>query len=182
MKALVEKVLKSGIVDRGMAEMLERWGNLPNGAADLVKNDALIHATKNQLEKIAEVIGDAVEEMNTIRETRLDLDKIQWPTQVSILPAEPNRPGPTKLIKNIPAVMDRMGRLFFRFQDVREDWFIPGFVLMRTQHMPNEGVEIAVLEQVLERTTLFAEEKKIVLEVTVAPFEMQDLPSLPEGK
>jgi len=170
MKPIVEKILKSGLVDKGMVELLEKWGNLPNGSSDLVDNDALVNATRVQLQKMAQEFGDAVSDLQLIRETQLDLDRLRWPTKVTIQ---------EKNVFDIPAVMDRMGRLYFRIQDVREDWFVPGYLITRKQFKPEEGLEMLVWERILESTVLFTGESKIAVQVTVAPSELVET-SLPK--
>lgn len=180
MKPIVEKVLKSGIVDKGMAELLEKWGNLPEGASELVKNDTLVNATREHLQKVATELGDAVADLHLIKETQLDLDKLRWPTKVTLQEASEGAPGPKDSVYDIPAVMDRMGRLFFRIQDVREDWFVPGYRITRKQFKPDEGLEMLVWEQILESTVLFTGEQKIAIQVTTSPIEVNDLPAFPK--
>ncbi len=49
---LVKKVLQSGLVEKNMIELMERWKYLPEGAAALVNEDALKKATMKQIEKL----------------------------------------------------------------------------------------------------------------------------------
>lgn len=161
MKPLTEKILKSGLIDSALVEMMEKWGTLPNGASELVNDDALKNATKEQLYKLAEDIGDEVEKTRILKETHLDLDRIRWPTQVSI-PF-----GDGSIIDNVPAVVDRMGRLYFRVEDVDESWFIPGHHLTRTAFDKNAGVRVTITERVLEKTALFIEDQLVCYQVSV---------------
>lgn len=176
MKPIVEKVLKSGIIDKGMAEILEKWGNLPDGASGLVEGNTLANATRDHLEKIATEFGDAVADLHLVRETQLDLDRLRWPTKVSVVAKYEAIPGPENSIYDIPAVMDRMGRLFFRSQDVKKEWFVPGYRITRKQFKPEEGLEVLVWEQILESTVLFTGEQPIAIQVTTMPLDIKDDP------
>lgn len=170
MKPIVEKVLKSGIVDRGMVELLERWGNLPEGASELINSESLKDATKQQLTKFAESLADEVAKEHILRETNLDLDRLKWPTTITIFPKSdtPVRPGPEKGAYNIPAVTDRMGRLYFRIEDVEEDWFIPGYRISRRVFDKKNKVSTEVHETILECQPLFVGEHKIAVQVTAS--------------
>lgn len=71
-KTLDDALLESGIVDRHMAQMMERWGVLTTGSADKV--DTARVETRDQLRRFAEelvpILGKAE---GAYRETRLDL-------------------------------------------------------------------------------------------------------------
>lgn len=162
MKPLTQKVLESGLIDKHMAQMLEKWGNLPEGSAELVKDDALRNATKEQLTKLGEELGDEVEKLRALKETQLDLDQLRWPTTASIRDGN----GEYKAI-DLSAVIDRMGRLYFRHQDVDAAWFVPGFTIERwSVHKGSTGKEL-LKEQILEVTPLFIDELPVCFQVTV---------------
>lgn len=162
MKPLTEKVLKSGLVDKHMAQMLEKWGNLPEGASDLVNDDALKDATRDQLTKLGEELGDEVDKLRTLRETQLDIDKIRWPAEVDII--DP-RNGRKFLAGKIQSVIDRSGRLYFRYQDVSMDWFVPGFIFERRMTGPDGSKIIEVREEILEVTPLYTDEQPVCVQV-----------------
>lgn len=163
MKPLTEKILKSGLVDKHMAQMMERWGNLPDGASELIpENEPLKDATREQLSKLAEEIGDEVEKARTLKESQLDLDRLRWPTKVSVK----NDQGDL-IASEVSAVIDRMNRLYFRMEDVKEEWFVPGFTLWRT--IPDKEIPGAlkiVQGQVLESTVLYIDDQPICLQVS----------------
>lgn len=174
-----KKVLERGLVDKSMAELLEKWGNLPSGASELVNQDALKEATKETLVKLSEELAEEVEKEHILRETYLDLERIRWPVVVNVLrrptPQEieaghmsrGETPLPKMVANGLPAVVDRMGRYYFRIQDVKEVWFVPGFVFER--RLPNEGsstVEHHVLETVLQKQVLYIGETPVCLQVT----------------
>lgn len=152
-----------------MVELLEKWGNLPEGSTELIKNNTLKDATKEQLQKFAEELGDEVAKEHILRETQFDLERIRWPSKVSVLAKEGTSPGPEEAIYDIPAVVDRMGRLYFRIQDVREEWFVPGYTMTRKAFNKDAGLEEAVNELILESMALFSGDQKIAVQVTVTP-------------
>lgn len=162
MKPVVEKVLASGLVDKHTAALMERWGYLPEGASDKVNSDALKNATKAQLTKLAEEIGDEVAKENLLRETSLDLERLRWPTEVTIF----NQKSET-IVYKLKGMIDRMGRLYFRSQDIKESWFVPGYTLRRSAHDVNTGVEMVVREEILESGHLFIGDNPVAFQVTV---------------
>ena len=160
MKPIVKKVLESGLVDKHMAQLMEKWGYLPEGATELVKQDALKGATKDQLQALAEDIGNEVDKERTLKETQLDLDKLRWPTEVTLELED------QKHIYQVPAVIDRMGRLYFRIQDVKDVWFVPGNFL--TREVPNleTGGRSVQKEQILEKDVLYVGEQAVCIQVS----------------
>lgn len=162
MKPLVEKMLKSGLVDKHTAEIMERWGQLPDGSADLVPKENLKNATKEQLSKLVEEIAEEVEVEDRIRETTLDLNAIRWPMPVSFIIKQTNG-FDSVVARNLSAVIDRMGRLFFRAPDVRQEWFVPGYFL--ELNVPFS--ERPVRKEVLEVTPLFVGEQTVAIQVSV---------------
>lgn len=166
MKQVTEKVLKSGLVDRHMAEMFEKWGNLPPGASEMVPpDDTLKDATREQLTKLAEEIGDEVDKERTLRETHLDLDRIRWSVEVSVSQPREGRP-PSQIAFRVPGVIDRMGRFYFRIQDIDESWFVPGHILHRTVPDKATGLQLQAQEEILEKTTLYVGEQAVCLQVS----------------
>lgn len=163
MKPLTEKMLKSGLIDKHMAQMMERWGNLPAGASELIpENDQFKDATREQLLKFGEEIGDEVEKARILKESHLDLDRLRWPTKVSVK----NDQGDL-IASEVTAVIDRMNRLYFRMEDIKEEWFVPGFTLWRT--IPDKEVPGAlkiVQGQVLESTVLYIDDHPVCLQVS----------------
>lgn len=164
MKAITKKVLESGLVDRHFALMLEKWGNLPDGAADLVKDGALKDATREQLMKLGEELGDEVEKERTLKETQLDLEKLRWPVTVSVVDLR----GERKLwAAGVQGVMDRSHRMYFRFDDVMESWFVPGFIIERTM-TGRDGIKVVdVREEILESTLLYTDEQPVCVQISV---------------
>jgi len=167
MKPFMEKVLKSGLVKRGTVELLEKWGNLPEGATDLVKEEFLKGCTQSHLTEFAERVADEIEAEHTLRETNLDLGALKWPSVVTVISQYKSFPGPKESIYNIPSMIDRMGRLFFRVEDVDESWFIPGYRLSRKQFNRESKCHVESIEEVLEVQPLYVGDQKIALQVTV---------------
>lgn len=169
MKPLTKKVLESGLVDKHLAQMLEKWGNLPPGATEIIKDDKLKNATRDQLVSLGEEIGDEVEKLRTLKETQLDLENLRWPTEVSIKSMDGVLIG-----YKIPAVVDRMDRLYFRIQDVDPAWFIPGCELSRDVVSPNRAHMARVMawnEEIIESTILYSDDVPVCVQVTVRSTE-----------
>lgn len=71
MKPTTRKVLESGLVDRHVAKMLERWGTLEPGEADIAGRKQL---TADGLCEFAEELDELLtREADTPRETRLEI-------------------------------------------------------------------------------------------------------------
>lgn len=169
MKPIVKKVLQSGLVDKSMVELFEKWGNLPAGSSELVNDDALKNATKEHLYKLAEEIGTEVDKERTLKETQLDLDKLRWPKTVSI--ARNLEEGGTELLQeDIVVMVDRMGRYYFRPEDVEESTLVPGRLLLVKQKPVSNGpfVHPALKQQILEVSPLYIGESLVCFQVSVA--------------
>ena len=149
MNSTIEKVLRSGLIDRSMAELMEKYQLLPEGAAERVKE-----ATREQMKKVAEEVVELAEKEALIKETRFDLERLRWP--VSVYTSLPDASG-RMLSPWVEGVIDRMGRYFFRVQDVKEEWFIPGYILQKAGKPT---------EEILEVTKLYIDEQPVAVQVT----------------
>lgn len=159
MKPLVEKMLNSGLVDKATTKIMEQWGLLPDGSVDKTREDALKNATREHLLQLAEDLATEVEKTNSLRETSLELDKIRWPAEVSIM----DEAGGYK-VQWLQCVVDRMGRYYFRIQDVDKSWFIPGFTLARKIA---DGVMVThVREMITESQVLFVNDVEVCVQVS----------------
>jgi hypothetical protein len=163
MSDLTRKILSSGLVDEYTATLMEKWGYLPEGAAAIAKDkeNVLKNATKEQLTKLAEDIGDEIERKARLKESMLDLDKIRWPAMVSIWNAEG-----VPLAHHIGAVIDRLGRYYFRPADVKSDWLVPGFSLTRTVSISTDFQNKEETETILEVTSLYVDETVMAIQVS----------------
>lgn len=161
MKPIVEKVLKSGLIDRSMAELMEKYQLLPEGAAEQVKE-----ATREQMAKVVAEVVELAEQDSIIKETRFDLERLRWPVSIKEIRGRPHDdptlgPAGNKFIAGkLVGVIDRMGRYFFRIQDVREEWFVPGFTLQR------EGKSYNEVEEILEVQKLYIDDQPVAVQVT----------------
>jgi hypothetical protein len=173
MKPLTEKILKSGLIDKHTAELMEKYGLLDSGASDKVNEDALKNATREQLMQLADELSDEADRSDVLRETALDLERLRWPALIRIYtPMKGELTSvslpvvvPRKVVAgDVNAVMDRVGRYYFRIQDVRKDWFVPGYVFERTT--PSELTKEKVLEEVLEVQPLCIGEEVVCYQVT----------------
>lgn len=155
MKPIVEKVLSSGLVDKATAQLMEQWGYLPEGSADKVNEDKLKGATQETLTKLANDLAVEVEKEHALRETYLDLERIRWPAPIEAV-SKP-MPGQNETIaSNLVSVVDRMGRYYFRIQDVDKEWFVPGYFLKRN------GSD----EKILQAQVLYVGEQGVCIQVT----------------
>lgn len=163
-KPLSETILKSGLVDKSMARMLEHWGHLPSGAADLVPEDEdhLKKATKAELNKLVDDISGEVEKARLLKESQFDLDRLRWPTKVGVR----NEKGEV-IAAQLPAVIDRMNRLYFRIDEVKEEWFVPGFTLSREAVDKEIPGCVKIVESIItESTVLYFGEQSVCLQVS----------------
>lgn len=163
-KPLTETILKSGLVDKSMARMLEHWGNLPSGAADLVPEDEdhLKKATKAELDSLVENISSEVEKARLLKESQLDLDRLRWPTKVGLRNEQQD-----VIASQVPAVIDRMNRLYFRMEDIDEKWFVPGFTLSR--QVPDKAIPgcVKIVDSIItESTVLYLGDQPVCLQVS----------------
>ncbi len=156
-KPIIKKILESGLVDKATIQMMEKWGTLPPGSSDLVKEDALKDATQDVLLNLASDLSDIIEKEHTIRETALDLERIRWPATVTIT----NPEGMKVIATDIPSVMDRMGRYYFRLNDVPESWLVPGYLLVR--RLDSKRVSH---EYITEYGKLYSNDKPVCFQVS----------------
>ncbi len=166
MKSITKKILTSGLIDKHTALVLERWGQLPEGASDLVRENALKNATRLQLMQLAEEIGEEVDAEHRIKETSLDLDALRWPKMVKRIvrpaPGKSSTPSAGSIVAfDLSAVVDRMGRFYFRAQDVDLEWFVPGYVL------EHDTAGKLTVSEILEVTELFVGELVVAIQVFV---------------
>lgn len=159
LKPIAKKVLESGLIDKSMAELMEKWGHLPEGSSELVNEDALKDVTKDHLYKLASELATEVDKEHALRETNLDLDRIRWATKVNI------RTGSGIVAVDLDAVMDRMGRYYFRHADVREEWFVPGYYIERQVGRPHDEKPQTLIEVIIERQVLFIGESPVCYQV-----------------
>ncbi len=161
MKELTKKVLESGLVDQKTVELMEKWGTLPEGSAELAKDPKLKDATKADLMKFAEEIGYEVEKRAKLHESMLDLDKIRWPATVTVLSLHGDRSDlsqATQVVGDVSCVIDRMGRYYFRYQDVSPGWFVPGYIIRR--------YNASQPEEILESDVIYIGEQPVCVQVT----------------
>lgn len=165
MKPIVEKVLKSGLVDRAMAELMEKFKMIPDGSSELVQEDALKNATREQLIKLADDLATEVEKEHKVRETHLDLERIRWPAIISISKDDNTvvngEKSYTMVVDNVSAVVDRMGRYYFRLDEIQPEWLIPGNLLVRKQG------DRKFVDLILEAQMLYIDESPVCWQVAV---------------
>jgi hypothetical protein len=160
MNPTIEKVLRSGLIDRSMAELMEKYQLLPDGAAEQVQE-----ATREQMQKVVEEVVEMAEKDAIIKETRFDLERLRWPVTVATRPQTESgtrQSASPPLSPYIDGVIDRMGRYYFRVQDVREEWFIPGFLLFKKAHDASKFGP----EEILEVQKLFIDDAPVAVQVT----------------
>lgn len=155
MNRLVEKVLESGLIDKSAAELLERMGLLDEGASEKVDENKLKGATRLKLIEITESLAVEVEREHKIKETYLDLERLRWPVTITSI-----FNGSDCITGSFTGVIDRQGRYYFRVQDAKAEWFVPGYTLHR------EGQPSTKFETILESQMLYLEENPVALQVT----------------
>lgn len=156
MKPIVEKVLASGLVDKATAQLMEQWGYLPDGAADKVNEDKLKGATQETLKALANDLAVEVEKEHALRETYLDLERLRWPASILSVSKPISAEEKEILASNLISVIDRMGRYYFRIQDVKQEWFVPGYTLLRQTGE----------EKILQSQVLYVGDQGVCVQVT----------------
>lgn len=75
MKPIVEKILKSGLVDKHTAALMEKWGALEAGSVEMVGKEDLREASEETFKQFVEDIDTLIEADRTeMLETRLAID------------------------------------------------------------------------------------------------------------
>ena len=157
-KPIVDKVLESGLIDASTAALMEHFGYLAPGSSDKVQEDRLKTATKEELVKLADNLAVEVEKEHSLRETYLDLEKLRWPAGVCIY-----KPDRTLVASGVSGVIDRMGRYYFRIQDVKPSWFVPGYFIERSVASGQQ------LETIWQSQTLYIGDQGVCIQVSVEP-------------
>jgi len=139
---------------------------LPKNSTSVVNEETLKNATREQLLKLTEELANVVVEHQKVRETSLDINKLKWPTIIEIVVNRENSSPKAVITKQIPALIDTVGRLFIRYDEVKESWFRPGFILERKAH---KGVDkkITITEVILESDIFYVGEKPVCIQLTV---------------
>lgn len=169
MKPIVEKMLRSGLVDRATAELMERYRMIPDGASEIVREDALKDATQAQLAKLAEDLATEVEKEHRIKETHLDLERIRWPATVRLARAvKGSASNYETFVQELSAVTDRKGRFYFRMNDVKAEWLTPGYVICQNVPDPeNPTATVSIAHLILEVQPLYIGDDAICYQVAV---------------
>jgi hypothetical protein len=158
---LSRTILEHGLIDESMARMMEHWGTLPEGASQYVDNKPLVDATRGALTAFVDELEGAVEHHRLMRETSLDLDRLRWPVVVGIYkPPAKGELFNSIVASNITGVIDRMGRLYFRPDDVDEKWFAVGNLIERQVHW---GIQT---DTIVEVQALYIGEAKAAIQVS----------------
>lgn len=164
---LTKTMLESGLVDKGMAKLMEKWGYLPDGATQYIGDAKFQEATRAAL---ADHIEEVVEKTRDLRETKLDLDRMKWPIEVEI--RGPKAMADKAFIWSGTALVDALGRFYFRAQDVDLDWFVAGATWVETQETTKEQWNVRDLKirrlgrKVMEVQKLFSGEREIAIQVS----------------
>lgn len=153
MSKLTEKILRSGLIDKHTAALMERHGLLEEGSTEKVREDALKGATREQLEKLADDLAVEAEKELALRETMLDLNQLRWPTTIRVIDGNGTKSA------RIDALIDRMGRFYLRPQDINVKWFVPGYYIEREGGVP---------QVIIEAQELFVGDVPAALQVSVA--------------
>jgi hypothetical protein len=168
MKPIVEKVLSSGLIDKATAELMEVWGYLPGGASSKVNEDALKNATQEKVSGLAKELANELEKEHHLRETYLDLERVRWPALVRLdIPSNMVAKKDTIMpIAHLAGVVDRMGRYYFRLQDVNPDWFVPGFIITQSTAAGEQKQE-----RIYQSQVLYIGEQGVCVQVSVEPLK-----------
>ena len=131
MTEIMEKIMKSGIIEKSAVELLEQWGYIKPGSASLVDEDKLKDATVATLTNMAKDLSYEIVKERLLKEGRLEVDSLRWPVVVSIYETVQNSLASKLLADSINALIDSFGRYYFRYEDVKESWFKPSNVISK---------------------------------------------------
>lgn len=162
MSAVVDKVIRSGLVDKAVIEMLEKVGALPEGSSDKVKEDALKGATTDALHKLADEMSVLMERESKIRETFLDLKNLKWPVTFSI----------KKNVNDVPFVQltglrDQAGRYFIEFRGPKKEWLTPGYIIEIFTFSGGNEAPVHTLEEITESQILYEGKIPVCYQISV---------------
>jgi hypothetical protein len=136
MSELSDKILRSGLIDKHTAELLEKYGLIESSDVEKVPEGApLANATKQQLTKFADELAEIVERDVRLKESYLDLEKLRWP--VTVIIKSSGGEGQVH-VDEITALVDRMGRYYIRPQDINIKAVVPGFTMVILPSMREE--------------------------------------------
>lgn len=166
MKDIVNKILNIDLVSKDLVEHMEKWGLLTEGSSDKYKEILSTKRHKEKLKEWAEDLAASLEEEQEIKETNLDLDRLHWTVEVGINTGKGSGLG-DQIAYKLPAVIDRLGRYFFRIQDVKEEWFVPGYFIVRDGvNLEDPNLYKFSKEIIGERQVLFIGELPVCIQVT----------------
>lgn len=166
-KPLAQKILESGLIDAATALQMVHWGFLPEGSDKVAetKSKELANAPREKLVALADSIAEEVEKDRKLRETMLDLNQLRWPTKVRITPAVGVEVA-FNPARTFYAMIDRMGRLYFRPADVKKAWLQPGFILTRENADDPLAGPALRSETILEVTELYTGDEVAAIQVS----------------
>lgn len=168
MKELTRKILESGIVDKHVARLMERWGQLDDGASDLVGKKRV---TRQTLEEFIEDLEQTVEDqVGKLRETSLDLyvngDLVAfWPHLDKKVSAR--------------AHVDLMGNIIIQSKFMQPSWgFVRGDVIElltvrigRSVGKPTSIEDALKAYRILDVNSIYEGEKAIAFRLSVEELE-----------
>jgi hypothetical protein len=185
MSDLTKKILESGLVDEATASLMERWGLLDEGSSDMAKQAMLKNRGREQLMKFADSIEEELEKARKLRETNLDLNQLKWPVEIFAIRAvaNPDHPelgpnGTQFLAGGIHAVIDRLGRYYFRPQEVQAKWLVPGFIIER-EVAPDGRKKLLKGETILEVSELYVGDQVAAIQVSTQDRYLGEMGAVP---
>lgn len=166
MSELSKKILESGLVDEATARLMERWGVLEEGSADLAKEAMLKNRGREELIKFADAIEVELDKARKLRETNLDINQMKWPVHIRSIRGAENGSiiGRPYITGSLTAMIDRMGRYYFRPADVQMAWFVPGYAIERD--VSAQGQRHNQTEIILEVSELYVGDQVAAIQVS----------------
>ena len=152
MKQIVKKILEAGLVEKNAVLLMEKWGQIERGSAELVGNKDLREATEHSLTKFAEEVEALIEkDREQVRESRLAI-QVGAPFLASWF-AQAGVGG--EIVRGVVLYKDEMGNLLFPISE--DSFIIPGAIL-----------RVGDKEfTVLEKQQLFVGQQPYVIQVRV---------------
>ena len=139
MNSITEKILRTGIVDKHVVKLVERWGTIDIGSIDVKKATARA-AIIDLLEEVQDEL-DAPDESKT---HDVILDALHtWKVEVLV------RSVTDESSTNMWAFIDRFGRFYFKDSPASESWIVPGSQIC----VVNDALWMRVLDVKRVKTT-----------------------------
>lgn len=173
MKPVTQKLLELQLLSTDIIKSMENWGALPKGSSENLGH-FFDKPVSTNLYKLMKDLEDLLDQELEVHETNPDLANLKWPIEVTIYSQMPDNLDevPPHIRKSyfkgrVLAVRDIAGKFYCRIEDVKEDWFVPGYKLTFDYCNPDLGsLILKSWETISERQILYVDDVPVCIKVT----------------